>query len=199
MTLTEVRALLEQNKAMYKQSEKPLTDNEAAIQLGVWASALKDISPLVALEAMQKAFTVCRFPVTLADLMGQLRAMQASCERSPAELWCDLVQLAKHAASTEQEYRFTARTPEGPTQGELARKRNRERFEKLPLMVQKYLGNLNGLITMGRMDEEALRFERNRFEKACEEYRVSNPLCTAALNYYYQGISAEGERPALKE
>lgn len=87
MTIDEVTALMRWNVAMYSNSAKPLTDENAATQIAIWSAELADVPAYAGQKAMQKAFTVCRFPVTLADLCDQLRAIQTQYEIPSADAW----------------------------------------------------------------------------------------------------------------
>lgn len=87
MTIDEVTALMRWNVAMYSNSAKPLTDENAATQIAIWSAELADVPAYAGQAAMQKAFTVCRFPVTLADLCDQLRAIQTQYEIPSADAW----------------------------------------------------------------------------------------------------------------
>lgn len=184
MTVKEVQVLIQQNMDMYRISERNMTPQQAANCVALWSAALKDVPPQAGFKAMLQAFTVCRFPVTLADLMDQLRSMQTACQPTAGEAWHQLLAAARQAANTAYEYSFTIRTPEGITQGEAARRRNRTRWEQLHPAAQKWLGSLSGLIHLGQMDEYALSYQRREFERAYKAHQEQSPLnCAALLDY----------------
>ena len=60
MTIDEVTALMRWNVAMYSNSAKPLTDENAATQIAIWSAELADVPAYAGQKAMQKAFTVVR-------------------------------------------------------------------------------------------------------------------------------------------
>lgn len=182
MTAKEVQVLIRQNLAMYRIGEKTFTEEQAATQIATWAAALKDIPAEAGFLAMQRAFTVCRFPVTLADLFEQLRRMQSAQRPTAAEEWAALLKEARKAASDAGQYTYTMRMDDGRTQGQAARERNKARFESLHPAAQKLLGGTEGLISLGDADDTALRFAKRDFEKAYREYVDTEPLDAAALN-----------------
>ena len=182
MTAKEVQVLIRQNLAMYRIGEKTFTEEQAATQIATWAAALKDIPAEAGFLAMQRAFTVCRFPVTLADLFEQLRRMQSTQRPTAAEEWAALLKAARKAASDAGQYTYTMRMDDGRTQGQAARERNKARFESLHPAAQKFLGGTEGLISLGDADDTALRFAKRDFEKAYREYVDAEPFDAAALN-----------------
>ena len=182
MTTKEVQVLIRQNLAMYRVGEKTFTEEQAATQLATWAAALKDVPAQAAFQAMQQAFVVCRFPVTLADLFARLRQMQSTQRPTAAEEWAALLKEARKAASEAGQYTYTMRLPDGRTQGQAARERNKARFESLHPAAQKYLGHMSELVNLGDCDDTSLRFERQRFEKAYREYIDSEPIDVVALS-----------------
>lgn len=182
MTTNEVQNLIRQNIALYKVSEKALSEKDAAIQIAVWASALQDVPAPAGFAAMQKAFAVCRFPVTLADLMNQLRAMQAEHSETSAECWARLLSTARKAEQNADCYRFTAHLPDGRTQGQAAKAKNQALFDDLHPAARRWLGSLQELVELGRMDDVGLRIRRTSFEKSFSEYQVNAPLNPRFLN-----------------
>ena len=182
MTAKEVQAIMMQNLAMYRVGEKTFTEEQAATQLATWADALKDIPAQAGFVAMQRAFTVCRFPVTLADLFTQLRRMQSGQLPTSAEQWAELLKAAREAARDADRYWYTAETKSGKTQGQIARERNKSRFDALHPMARGFVGSLGGLVDLGNADDMALKYTRRDFDKAYCEYTDSLPLDAAILN-----------------
>ena len=63
MTVDEVTALMRWNVAMYANCAKPLSEENAATQITIWAAELVNVPAYAGQKAMRKAFTVCKFPV----------------------------------------------------------------------------------------------------------------------------------------
>lgn len=165
MTVKETQALIRQNLAMYRVGEKTFTEEQAATQLAIWAAALQDVPARAGMQAMQRAFTVCRFPVTLADLFDQLRAMQATQSRPAADVWRELLQAARKAHDNAAEYRYTFRGPDGKTQGQHARERNQALYAALHPAAREWLGSVDELAALEELDERSLHYRRKDFEQ----------------------------------
>lgn len=165
MEPNEVKELLQLNKKMYQHSERPMADDTIAVQLTVWSVALRDVPAQAGRIAMQRAFTVCRFPVTLADLFDQLRAMQAAQTRPAADVWREILQAAHKAHNNAAEYRYTFRGPDGKTQGQHARERNRAIYTALHPAAREWLGSVDELAALEDLDERSLNYRRKDFER----------------------------------
>lgn len=165
MEPNEVKELLQLNKKMYQHSERPMADDTIAVQLAVWSVALRDVPAQAGRIAMQRAFTVCRFPVTLADVCDQLRAMQAAQNRPAADVWREILQAAHKAHNNAAEYRYTFRGPDGKTQGQHARERNQALYAALHPAAREWLGSVDELAALEELDERSLHYRRKDFEQ----------------------------------
>ena len=165
MEPNEVKELLQLNKKMYQHSERPMADDTIAVQLAVWSVALRDVPAQAGRIAMQRAFTVCRFPVTLADVCDQLRAMQAAQNRPAADVWREILQAAHKAHNNAAEYRYTFRGPDGKTQGQHARERNQALYAALHPAAREWLGSVDELAALEELDERSLNYRRKDFER----------------------------------
>lgn len=169
MTAEQVKALLQTNRAMYKLTERQFTDAEVKTQLAVWSAALKEFPHPVVQQAMLRAFTVCRFPVTLADLFDQLRAIQAENAVPVARRWAGLLQTAHRALDNAAMYGYTFRGKDGVTQGQAAKAANRRLFGELPPEEREWLGSLEELVRLAREDAQGLSYRRAQFERFMKE------------------------------
>lgn len=196
MTFNDTKKLMDLNFAMYKGSERELSKEQAATQLTVWATVLKDVPFSAGQKAMLKAFSVCRFPVTLADLMSQLHTMQAETDVSGPECWAATIKAGRQAANNAAGYSYTAKTADGRTQGQIMRDRNKELFESLHPAARQWLGSLPELVNLGRMDSEALKYQRREFEKAFATYQAERPLMPEQLERAGRAIQ-QGEKQRM--
>ena len=80
MTVQEIQTMIRQNMVLYRNVAKPLTDKEADLLIATWADALSDVPSAAGKLAFRRALRVCHFPVLIADLYDQLRAMQMESE-----------------------------------------------------------------------------------------------------------------------
>ena len=87
MTVQEIQTMIRQNMVLYRNVAKPLTDKEADLLIATWADALSDVPSAAGKLAFRRALRVCHFPVLIADLYDQLRAMQMESEPKAADLW----------------------------------------------------------------------------------------------------------------
>lgn len=142
MTVKETQALIRQNLAMYRVGEKTFTEEQAATQLTIWAAALQDV-----------------------PAQAGLRAMQAAQTRPAADVWREILQAAHKAHNNAAEYRYTFRGPDGKTQGQLARERNRAIYEALHPAAREWLGSVAELAALEELDERSLSYRRRDFER----------------------------------
>ena len=183
MTTNDVAKLLKLNKDMYQHSDRPFTDDTLAVWLTVWTAALKDVPTEAGLMALHRAFTVCRFPVTLAELCAQLRSMQAANCTPVGTMWERILKAAHEAKENMSRYGHTFREPDGQTQGQHARNQNKAIFAALPLVAQEWLGSVRELSTLDTLDTTALNFKRKEFEKIYSKHLDNLPFCPELLTH----------------
>ena len=176
MTIEEVTALLQQNNAMYAGRVPTITVELATVQIGIWSATLADVPAKAAQAALMRAFTVCRYPVTLADLCAQLHAMQAEADPPAGLLWDKITTAAHRARENKGLYSYTGRAADGRTIADAAREANREIFESLPAPARAWVGELQTLIDLDGEDQTGKGFRRRDFEKFYQEYQATQPL-----------------------
>ena len=128
MTVQEIQTMIRQNMVLYRNVAKPLTDKEADLLIATWADALSDVPSAAGKLAFRRALRVCHFPVLIADLYDQLRAMQMESEPKAADLWQLVCERAHKANENKGLYSFTGHLPDGRTQGQAARDANKRLF-----------------------------------------------------------------------
>ena len=138
MTVQEIQTMIRQNMVLYRNVAKPLTDKEADLLIATWADALSDVPSAAGKLAFRRALRVCHFPVLIADLYDQLRAMQMESEPKAADLWQLVCERAHKANENKGLYSFTGHLPDGRTQGQAARDANKRLFDELPPAVHEY-------------------------------------------------------------
>ena len=131
MTVQEIQTMIRQNMVLYRNVAKPLTDKEADLLIATWADALSDVPSAAGKLAFRRALRVCHFPVLIADLYDQLRAMQMESEPKAADLWQLVCERAHKANENKGLYSFTGHLPDGRTQGQAARDANKRLFDEL--------------------------------------------------------------------
>lgn len=182
MTTDEVKALYKQNLLAYGVKTAPADKEAVAYQIGMWSAALANVPAPAAQAALMRAFTVCRFPVTLADLCGQLYAMQAESEPPAGQLWQQITEAAYRARENKGLYGYTGRNAEGRSIRQVVREANKQIFESLPDVCRAWLGTLQALVDLDGEDATGKNFRRRDFEKFYKEYRSKQPFDPAKLN-----------------
>lgn len=91
MTVQEIQTMIRQNMVLYRNVAKPLTDKEADLLIATWADALSDVPSAAGKLAFRRALRVCHFPVLIADLYDQLRAMQMTEHQKKVQQAIDLM------------------------------------------------------------------------------------------------------------
>lgn len=176
MTTDEVKALYKQNLLAYGTRGAPADGEAVAYQLGIWSAALANVPAPAAQAALVRAFTVCRFPVTLADLCSQLHKMQEETDPPAGELWAQITEAAYRASENKSLYSYTGRAADGRSIRQVAQEANKQIFERLPAASRAWLGNLQTLIDLDGDDASGKNFRRRDFEKFYREYQTARPL-----------------------
>ena len=63
MTVDEVTALMRWNVAMYANCAKPLSEENAATQITIWAAELVNVPAYAGQKALRQFYSVLSFPV----------------------------------------------------------------------------------------------------------------------------------------
>lgn len=183
MTIDEVTALMRWNVAMYSNSAKPLTDENAATQIAIWSAELADVPAYAGRAAMQKAFTVCRFPVTLADLCDQLRAIQTQYEIPSADAWLCIQRMISRV-------RYYGEPPLDYS----------KMFSCLPAVARDWLGSYQAALELNHMTDEGRMYKRGEFERYYEKWTKTaplNPVLLPANEKVEKQLAAERQKPLL--
>lgn len=164
MTVDEVTALMKWNVAMYANCAKPLSEENAATQITIWAAELANVPAYSGQKAMRKAFTVCKFPVTLADLCDQLRSVQAEYAVPAAEAWKKILQMISRV-------RYCGEPPlDYPAM-----------FSSLPDVAQDWLGSYHAALALNNMSDEGRAYKRSEFERFYDKWQKTAPINPALL------------------
>lgn len=145
------------------------TDQERQARAEVYAYALKDIPDEVAMPALMRALTVCRYPSQLlVDWCAEIKAASAQLAPSEGDLW---QQAQKAARQIEQESYWAQSGGLVTSTGKLKPTDLREHvwqvFRALPPAVQEWAGSPQELAAqMARPLAEITQFVRPSFSKA---------------------------------
>ena len=148
---------------------RQLTDDERSARTDVYAYALRDIPDEVAMPALMRALTVCRYPSQLlVDWCAEIKAASAQALPSESDLW---QQTQKAARQIEQESYWAATgglvTGGGKLTPTLLREHVRQVFKSLPPAVQEWAGSPGELVAqMNRPASDIAQYVRPSFSKA---------------------------------
>lgn len=176
MTVQEIQTIISQNMVLYRNVAKPLTDKEADLLIATWADVLADVPSAAGKLAFRRSLRVCHFPVLIADIYDQLRAMQRESEPKAADLWQLVCERAHQATENKGLYSFTGHLPDGRTQGQAARDANKRLFDELPPAVQEYFGSLQALVDLDAETASGKSIRRRDFEKFYGDWQQRQPL-----------------------
>lgn len=183
MTVDEVTALMRWNVAMYANCAKPLSEENAATQITIWAAELVNVPAYAGQKAMRKAFTVCKFPVTLADLCDQLRSIQAEYAVPVADAWKKILQMISRV-------RYCGEPPlDYPAM-----------FLDLPDVARDWLGSYHAALALNNMSDEGRMYKRSEFERFYEKWTKTAPLNPVLLpvnEEVEKQLAAERQKPLL--
>lgn len=164
MSEQEVTKLIKLNIDNYPGRFLPNASKEQVKTMAAtWWQLFKDLPAETVMNAYLRALTVCEFPVTPANIFGQLRQTQSAQRPSVEELWRELVWAAQKCSDEAYYFQFTT--------GEQHRERCRKYFAALPDICRKFIGNYGRLISLGEMEpEERERYQFPRFRRFVEQY-----------------------------
>ena len=174
--MQEIQTMIRQNMVLYRSVAKPLTDKDADLLISTWADALADVPSAAGRLAFRRALRVCHFPVLIADVYDQLRAMQLESEPKAADLWQLVSEKSHKATENKGLYGYTGHLPDGRTQGQAASDANKKLFDELPPAVQEYFGSLQALIDLDAETASGKSIRRRDFEKFYSKWQQRQPL-----------------------
>ena len=157
--ITEIIAAI---KTIYPYYAK---DTDVSILVQLWNRLLKEYPDELIDACFIKCLQTCKMPPTPADVIEQIKSLVQSQEPSDEELWTVLTKALKEADRLVYYFQFTAIQANGKTQGDNARAEFDSLWESLPEKIKQYLGGKSELRVMSSLDDEDLKFEKNRFLK----------------------------------
>lgn len=141
-------------------------DTDVQMLVKTWEVLLRDYQDEIVDKALYMCLQTCKTPPTPADLIEQIRNLQAADEPTDEELWDTLTRALRKAESLMYYYNFTWVEENGKTQGQNARESMERLWNSLPERLQMYVGSKGELMRMARdYGDEELKFEKNRFLK----------------------------------
>ena len=168
MTVERLQKALDKIDEFYRLH---LTDAERKTRTEVYAYTLKDIPDEVAMQALMRAFTICRYPSQLmVDWCAEIRRTQAAALPSAEELW---VQARTAAREIEQNLYWAHSGGLVTASGKLTPSDIMEHvktvFDGLPAAVRAWAGSPQDLVSlMGRSYADLSQYIKPGFVRAVE-------------------------------
>ena len=170
MTVDALTEALSRINAYY--GETPSTE-EAKARLMVYGGALRDIPDELAIQAMQEAFTVCRWPRQfLVDWVAAIRRRQSAALPDASDMWFAATNAVRELEKWAYRMQFSGCILPDGTKLDRAgcAKKAEEVFLALPEPVRTWAGNWRELVNlMGRQPAELAQYVKPGFVRAVEQ------------------------------
>lgn len=141
-------------------------DTDVQMLVNTWSVLLKDYQDEIVDKALYLCLQTCKTPPTPADLIEQIKNLQAADEPSDEELWDILTRALRKADGLMYRFRFNYVEANGKTQGQNAMEDLDRLWTRLPERLQMYVGSKGEFMRMAQnYGEDELKFEKNRFLK----------------------------------
>ena len=141
-------------------------DGNVATLVNTWDILLKDYTDEAINVAFYNCLQTCKMPPTPADVIEKLKAMQQAAEPTEEELWNTYCNALRAAGREIPQFSYTYVDATGISQGEQARRRFQNVWDKLPDTLQSYIGGISELRRMAQTyNDDDLMYEKTRFMK----------------------------------
>lgn len=160
-------------KTVYPYYSKGSDDATTLVKM--WRLTLNEYSDDIVKAAFVKCLQTCKQPPTPADVIEQIGKIAAGQESSPEELWAVYYDALVETMRDMNDFGFTFVDPNGLTQGENARRRITERFEKLPPRIRQYLATERMLMQRAAgIRDGQVQYERGSFISAIKRIHTDS-------------------------
>lgn len=147
----------------FENAYKTQTDEEREILIKSWYVILKDYPKEIVDKAVINSIKYAKFAPRIGDIVEQIEKLCEAYEKSDEELWAELTGVLREVSRNRYAYGYTFIDANGKTQGDNARQRNKDIFERLSPELKSYCSNLSGLIAIAELTTEDLNYEKGRF------------------------------------
>lgn len=179
MELNEITDLIHMNMVLYKNSAKPLSEQEIEATASVWFYHFKDYDSKFVKKAFLAAHAVCTYPIQPADIFKQMSLMQKQAGESTNKLWETL----KKTLDKVPKYLSYRKNPLvigiDEKTGRLIKsdgtKELNALYENLPQEIKSFFSSVNGMVDFSLYsDEELERYKKKEFNSFVEN--LNNPV-----------------------
>lgn len=156
MNKRDVVELIAMNKINFPNAYKDMTKEDSQLLINSWLIQLEPYNSELVKTAFMRALKVCKFPVTLADIFGEIRKIQKAVEKPIEQLWMEFQQASAKCKELSLGFGFTFVEDNGNPQGRNYRDEARQIFDNLSPEVREYCGSLGRLIDFADVDSAHL-------------------------------------------
>lgn len=160
---TDINKYITTIRINFENAYKTQTDEEREILIRSWYAILKDYPKEIVDKAVINSIKYAKFAPRIGDIVEQIEKMCEAYEKSDEELWSELTGVLREVSRNRYAYSYTFIDANGKTQGDNARQRNKNIFERLSPELKSYCSNLSGLIALAEYTTEELNYEKGRF------------------------------------
>jgi len=172
MTEKEILALIAVNKSNFPTAYRDMKDEEVLALVDTWLYQFGSYPAEVIQHAFMSALRYCKFPVTIADVFGEIKKIKSAGQKSTEELWIELSVAADKCYDLSKGFHYNFIEENGLQQGENFRNRAKNIFANMDYVNREYCGNLYRLIDMGEMESvDRERFILPAYRRQVEQIR----------------------------
>ena len=160
---TDINKYITTIRINFENAYKTQTDEEREILIKSWYAILKDYPKEIVDKAVINSIKYAKFAPRIGDIVEQIEKLCEAYEKGDEELWAELTGVLREVSRNRYRYCHTFIDPNGKTQGDNARQRNKDIFENLSPELKAYCSNISGLLALAELTTEDLNYEKGRF------------------------------------
>ena len=171
MNKQEVSCLVALNKVNYPNSPlKDMSSEELNMLIDDWHEDFKSYPAELIMAIYREAKKECKFPVTVSDIFGKMKAIKAASRKTTEQLWQEFLKASRTVYELSYSFHFDIIIDGGkPKTGRDIRREAQELFDNLDPELRRYAGDLRRLISFGAMDKDHLeQYMQSNFRKSIE-------------------------------
>lgn len=158
-------------KLIYPNSYNTKTAEDYKSLVRTFYEIFRNFPKEIFIEAVRRSMTNSEYAPKPATIMSEIRKMSIAMQKSDTDLWAELVSVLPQVYSYYGRFSYTIIEENGKTQGQNAEQEIINIYNNLDILIQEYCSNINELITISRMSQEQLAFEKGRFLKTMPSIR----------------------------
>lgn len=180
----DISALIAIVKIHYSFNYKNFSDADFGLLAKSWYEDLKNYPRELVGAAFNRAKLVNKISITTADIVEQIEKIQSAFEPSPQELWRELREIIQKATRLVYTVRYAVKDESGEWREYSTQDALKRLYENMRPEFKRFVGNINGLIDLAKMDE--YEYVEARFLKSIDTLKKqvdiqANPTIAALV------------------